>query len=102
MLAVIIIHVVIILMWLALLVTVIVELCSDEVDALGGIMSILFSIIFIAFSVFIICDSVKEFRNKTINDYKNNKYIETVEYKYKTVDGVKSIVDSTFTYELNR
>lgn len=102
MLALIIIHVVMILMWLAFLITIIIELCNDEVDAFGGSTSILFSIIFIAISVFIICDSVKGFRNKTINDYKNNKYVETVEYKYKTINGVKSAIDSTFTYELNR
>lgn len=102
MLALIIIHVVITLLWLALLVTIIVELCNDEMDAFGGFTGILFSIIWIIVSVFIICDSVKGFRNKIINDYKNNKYIETVEYKYKTINGVKSAVDSTFTYELDK
>ena len=93
-------NVVLVVLWIMFIITTIVLMCKEEIDLGQGIISLLFSIFWIFMGIYLIASSIEDIRNKTINNYKNDKYIEVVEYKYKTVDHVKTIVDSTYTYKL--
>ena len=93
-------NVVLVVFWVMLIITTIVYMCRKEIDLSDGTMGLLFSIFWAFMGIYLIASSIENIRNKTINDYKSDKYIEVVEYKYKTVDHVKTIVDSTYTYKL--
>lgn len=75
-------------------------LIDGKIDANKGIFTLIGLLLCMCLSVFISIECIEGYRDNVINNYKNNKYIEIVDYRYKTVDNVTTKVDSVFTYKV--